>query len=169
MTISEGSLLPIILATGCQVGDHIVVELGKKGGSKERLKTKYLIGADGARSVVRKTLRLDFPGHLLDQVVFFVANVTMPNLPANFYEEMWVTFNDKGFSVGIPFEEKTFEAFYSLSPTDPLIQKLGNPPRDPTVDEFMEGLKERVPGMDVTCTDPKWLGIFQVNSRQVPR
>ncbi|WP_347905525.1 FAD-dependent monooxygenase [Pseudomonas purpurea] len=52
----------------------ITAHLRNAQGRDETCKASYLAGCDGARSIVRKTLRLDFPGGTYQQV-FYVADV----------------------------------------------------------------------------------------------
>ncbi|MER5931987.1 FAD-dependent monooxygenase [Streptomyces sp. NPDC002054] len=45
-----------------QDADGVTARLGTAGGGQEELRTRYLVGCDGAHSIVRKTLGLSFEG-----------------------------------------------------------------------------------------------------------
>jgi len=54
-------------------GDHVVARLATPDGEEE-FRAAYLMGADGARSAVRRIMGMGFPGGTYDQV-FYVADV----------------------------------------------------------------------------------------------
>jgi 2-polyprenyl-6-methoxyphenol hydroxylase-like FAD-dependent oxidoreductase len=56
------------------VGTHIVARLRRPGGQEESCEATYIAGCDGARSVVRETMRTGFPGGTYRQM-FYVADV----------------------------------------------------------------------------------------------
>jgi 3-(3-hydroxy-phenyl)propionate hydroxylase len=45
-----------------QSGDAVEVEAARAGGTRERIRGRYLIGADGARSTVRRNVGIEFEG-----------------------------------------------------------------------------------------------------------
>ncbi len=55
-------------------GDRIVAHLKRPDGSPETCSAAYLAGCDGAHSIVRQILQLDFPGGTYDHL-FYVADV----------------------------------------------------------------------------------------------
>lgn len=55
-------------------GDHVVATLRRADGREERCEAEYLAGCDGARSIVRQTAGIGFPGGTYQQV-FYVADV----------------------------------------------------------------------------------------------
>jgi len=55
-------------------GDRVVAQLRHAGGADETCEAAYLAGCDGARSVVRETMGVGFPGGTYQQV-FYVADV----------------------------------------------------------------------------------------------
>lgn len=60
-----------------QDGDGVVAEVrGPDGG--ERIAARYLVGAEGAHSVVRKASGIGFPGIGLDRMTTFSAHVAVP-------------------------------------------------------------------------------------------
>ena len=57
-----------------ETGSYIQATLRKKDGTEERCTVDYLCGCDGARSIVRQELHLDFAGGTYDKT-YFVADV----------------------------------------------------------------------------------------------
>ncbi|NEX64852.1 FAD-dependent monooxygenase [Noviherbaspirillum galbum] len=55
-------------------GNHVIAQLRKADGSEESVTTPYLVGCDGARSVVRHRLGTDFEGSTYAHL-FYVADV----------------------------------------------------------------------------------------------
>ncbi len=71
-----------------QDADGITAILWAAGG-RQTVRARYLVGADGGRSFVRKTLGVDFPGKTLD-VRAIVADVALTGLQG----DAWHLFND---------------------------------------------------------------------------
>lgn len=61
---------------------YVTAHLVNAQGQEETCETSYLAGCDGARSTVRKTLDVDFPGGTYQQV-FYVADVDAAGPPIN--------------------------------------------------------------------------------------
>lgn len=55
-------------------GDHVIAQLRKADGGEEKVSTPYLVGCDGARSIVRHQLGTDFEGGTYAHL-FYVADV----------------------------------------------------------------------------------------------
>ena len=68
--------------------DGVVAQIASPDG-EQRLHARYLIGADGARSLVRQTLGIDFPGRSLG-VHAVVADIVLSGLP----RDAWHCFNE---------------------------------------------------------------------------
>ncbi|MFC5266289.1 FAD-dependent monooxygenase [Kribbella qitaiheensis] len=65
------------LANLSQTPDAVTVEVAGPDGSYE-LQTRYLVGADGGRSLTRKLAGIDFPGVTTDTMVSRTANAVVP-------------------------------------------------------------------------------------------
>lgn len=63
-------------------GDHVVARIKKTDGSEETYECAYIVGCDGAHSVVRKVIGSGFPGGTYDKL-FYVADVTASGDAAN--------------------------------------------------------------------------------------
>ncbi|MFE7509123.1 FAD-dependent oxidoreductase [Promicromonospora sp. NPDC057488] len=65
------------LRSFAQHADGVHAEVATPGGV-ERLSAAYLVGSDGAHSLVRKQARIELPGATLDGAVSRLAHVTIP-------------------------------------------------------------------------------------------
>lgn len=60
-----------------QAESDVTIEI-RRGGDALSARTRYLVGCDGARSVVRKQAGIGFPGFTSDQIAY-IARVTIPS------------------------------------------------------------------------------------------
>ena len=72
--------------------EYPVLATLEHNGQTRRVRTKYLVGADGARSVVRNLLHIDLEGEMTDQiwgVVDFICDTDFPDVrrPCSFENE----------------------------------------------------------------------------------
>lgn len=65
------------LAGLAQTGDLVAIDVDGPAG-RYRIEARYLVGADGGRSVTRKLVGIDFPGVTNDRTVSRSAHVTVP-------------------------------------------------------------------------------------------
>jgi 2-polyprenyl-6-methoxyphenol hydroxylase-like FAD-dependent oxidoreductase len=80
-------------------GDRVIARLLKADGQEEICEAHYLAGCDGARSTVRKTLHMGFPGGTYQQV-FYVADVEVEGSAVN--GELHVDLDDADFLAIFP-------------------------------------------------------------------
>lgn len=134
----------------------------------------WLVGADGGRSTVRKTLGIGFPGHT-SPITSRVAHVRLP-------EDMLVP--GRGYDIPghglIAFGHSRFDAGNMiLFPVEPDRPMLGTIEYDPTpgvgpmtIDELRASVR-RLTGADVPLEAPERPGalrrIDEINSRQADR
>ncbi|NEW38464.1 FAD-dependent oxidoreductase [Nocardia cyriacigeorgica] len=60
-----------------QDGNHVTVEVSE-GDKREQIRARYLVGADGAHSVIRKLSGIDFPGVSYDRTTARTVHATVP-------------------------------------------------------------------------------------------
>jgi 2-polyprenyl-6-methoxyphenol hydroxylase-like FAD-dependent oxidoreductase len=131
--------------------------------SGERITADYLVGCDGGRSTVRKSVETTFEGESGPQAML-VGDVRVEGLePDAWY--MW-TDSAKGFVALCPFPDWPSWQFQAVRIAD--FSEGGELP-PPTVDYFQEILDDiaTIPG--VTLSDPTWLSTYRVNVRMVDR
>ena len=119
----------------------------------------YLVGCDGGRSVIRKSVNAKFEGESGPQGML-VGDVRVEGLKADAWY-MW-TDPSKGFVALCPFRDWSGWQFQAVRITD--FGANGELP-PPTLDLFQDIFDDiaAVPG--VTLSDPTWLSTYRVNVR----
>ena len=118
----------------------------------------YLIGADGAHSIVRHLLGLPFPGHSAVRSVM-LADVRLTHAPA---EVLTVDAAGDDFAFLAPYGD----GWYRLIAWNRRSQQPENAPVD--LDE-LRAITRRVHGTDFGMDEPRWMSRFHSDERQVPR
>ncbi|MEO8778048.1 MAG: FAD-dependent oxidoreductase [Rhodanobacter sp.] len=136
----------------------VTVHLAGPAG-EEVVYARYLVGADGGRSFVRKALGVDFPGKTLG-VRAIVADVVLTGLG----RDAWHQFNDG--------DMKRMVALCPLAGTD-LFQLQAPIPLDAQADLSAEGLTalivERSGRPDIHVHSVSWASAYQMNARLAER
>jgi rifampicin monooxygenase len=145
---------------GCAVAgleqddEGVTVELA----DGEKLRSRYLVGCDGARSSVRKLLGVDFPGEparnytLMGEMAVGAPREEIAARVAEIRETNQV------FSIG-PFGEEVYRVVVPVS-------GVGEDP--PTLEDFKQGLRA-LAGTDFGVHSPRWLSRFGDATRQAER
>jgi len=150
------------LAGLSQDQDAVTVQVNGPHGSY-RLRASYLVGCDGARSLVRKQAGIGFPGtaptqlHWLGEVT--LAEADLGRLPQRI--------------------ERTAAGLFTVVPLGGGVHRIvvsewDRPPehadRDspPTIEE-LRAVVRRVAGIDVAIRQPRWLSRFTDAARQAER
>lgn len=164
--------------TALRAGESNVALTAATSGRAYRLDAGYLVGADGGRSTVRKSVGIGFPGHT-SPIVSRIAHVHLP-------DELLVAgrgYDIPGFGL-LPFghnrlEKGTVIAF-PLEPDRPMVGTieygwtLGSADGPMTLDELRDSLR-RIIGVDVPLEAPKKQGshalrrLDGINSRLADR
>lgn len=149
---------------GCELIDFSQGEAGvvarlRRHGNDEVVHARYLVGADGGRSFVRKALGVDFPGKTLG-VRAIVADVILSGLP----REAWHRFNDGSMERQL--------AICPLAGTE-LFQIQAPIPMDGEVDLSAAGLTamlhQRSGRSDLLVNAVSWASAYQMNARLADR
>lgn len=142
--------------------DAVAVDVSGPGGAY-RLRARYLVGADGGRSVTRKLSGIGFPGVTRDETISRTASVSVP---PELVDPTTGGLNVPGYGL-IPLnmhhrtERGGIFAFASFPPRSPLVTTLewepdrtddGSAP-ELTLDEMRESIR-RVLGVDVPLGPP---------------
>jgi 2-polyprenyl-6-methoxyphenol hydroxylase-like FAD-dependent oxidoreductase len=132
--------------------------LRHEDGREEQVRSRFLVGADGAHSTVRKLLDLPFEGGTFEQTLM------QADIRAKF-----------------PFEPDPNEAVGFISQDGPIgflplladgryrliIINVENPPPEPPMSLLEEHVARRTPGVKIS--DPVWTVSFRFHGRIVPR
>ncbi len=161
--------------TALRPGEQGVALTVATSGRAYRLDAGYLVGADGGRSTVRKSVGIGFPGHT-SPIVSRIAHVSLPEkllVPGRGYDI-------PGFGL-LPFGHNRFAngtiIAFPIEPDRPMVgtieygQTFGGADRPLTLDELRESIR-RIIGVDVPLGPPKGPGphalrkLDTTNSRQ---
>ena len=127
---------------------------------EEVVRVRYLIGADGGRSSVRQTLKIDFPGKTLG-VRAVVADVM---LSGGLGRDAWHRFNEGAMDAQI--------ALCPLAGTE-LFQLQAPIPLEGDIDLSAEGLSamvaQRTGRHDIRIESVSWASAFNMNARLADR
>ncbi|WP_123028172.1 FAD-dependent monooxygenase [Mycolicibacterium stellerae] len=164
--------------TALHAGEQNVALTVATEGRAYRMDATYLVGADGGRSMVRKSAGIGFPG-ATSPIVSRIAHVHLP-------EELLVAgrgYEIPGFGL-LPFGHNRFTdgtvIAFPLDPTRPLLGSVeygwtvGSAEGPMSLDELRDSLR-RIIGADVPLQPPKGPGphalrrIDGINSRQADR
>ena len=138
---------------------------------EEKVKAAWVIGCDGAHSLVRKQLGLVFEGKSFADI-FSLADVHVHwQYPHN---EVSIFLNSKGFLAAIPLPKKNwYRLVFQLLRCRSLLENNQELPygqvntqlvKEPTLQE-VESLLQEYTGQDIYLIDPAWMANFHINSR----
>ena len=148
---------PVELASFEQNDDGIAAVLTHPGGRLEEITVDWLIGCDGAHSVVRKSLDIPFEGDSF---------------------ERWLVQGD--VAVDLPFDQPASEAFVFpsgqgvlallplFSPGRYRMIAIDPPSHEATLELFQSIADARAPE-GTRVSDPHWMGAFQFHGRLAER
>ena len=164
--------------------DGSLVTVGVRGPDGDyRLRARYVVGCDGAHSLVRKQAGIGFPG-VTSSETSRIGRVFLPTVEVTRGGE---TAEVPGVGqVRLTLTNQTPRGAYSLAPLTSLDRTArpgmfivytreddgSSAPADPKVQMSLDELREsarRVLGADLPMTDPQWLTRTVGNSRQADR
>lgn len=141
-----------------QGSDHVACVLRNAHGVRSTVHAKYLVGCDGAHSVVRQGLGFDFAGRE-DGLRWVLADVALTgNVPDVDVASMW---SKSGILLLFHFGENVWRVVAEEPLSNPDL-----PRRDPTLQEIQRYLDDRG-ARGVRATNPVWLSEFRVSERKV--
>ncbi len=140
--------------------DDSTVQLQYANGQTEEVHARYVLGCDGAHSVVRHALGLPFPGKGYPWTAF-LADVKIDGEAA---KKGPTQFSSKrGLAMFFPFQDG-----YNRVITIDTVYQNSSVHEEPTLDELQESVNAIVP-MPVRLSEPRWLTRWSSQLRQVPR
>jgi len=134
--------------------DCVFAILKLPDGSEEAITTKYLIGADGAHSIVRELLKIPFGGRTYEQSLFVLDCKAEIDIPE---DEMYLAFSAKAFG-----------GFFPL--TNGRWRILGDLPKELegkeeiTFEDIKKDYAERT-RVNVKLYDPQWVSAYRAHHR----
>jgi 2-polyprenyl-6-methoxyphenol hydroxylase-like FAD-dependent oxidoreductase len=152
------------IRTGCsatglrQDSEGVSVTIRSTGDRTETLRASYAVGADGARSAVRRALGLPFPGRAAVRSVM-MCDVRLTSPPA---DALALGAVGDAFALVIPFGDGWYRVI--------AWNRRNQLPDTAPVDfEELQQVTRRALGTDLGMHDPRWLSRFHSEERQVPR
>ena len=142
-----------------QDANGIKANIKNKNGESNTIEAKFLVGCDGAKSVVRHTLGMTFEGNTFERL-FYVADVQIE----------WEFPHD---SLYVCLAENTITAFFPMTGGENHFRIVGTFPED---DDRREGeiLYEEIEKqiiedtkLDLDIHDVNWFSVYRVHSRRV--
>ncbi len=133
-----------------------VISVLKSETKEEKIRSKYLVGADGAHSIVRKQLQIPFSGKLHSSHLFVTdctAETDMPN------DQICFSFMHLATTGVFPLKNSRWRI-------DGALTGKGN--AKPSFGEIQQGFQERT-GLPVQLKKAEWFSVFQTNSRVAER
>ncbi|KAH8676120.1 FAD binding domain-containing protein [Xylariales sp. PMI_506] len=141
-----------------QDADGVTVVTVRRDGTEETIRAKYVVGADGAHSVVRHAAKdLTFDGEAYPQEFILTDAHIRTDVPVN---RIHVCLG-KGFLLLLPMKDGVVRLVVARA-GDGGRQKEG----DPTLADFQEFLPGIFPG-EAELYDPVWLARFHLHHRGV--
>lgn len=139
----------------------ITATLKKADGSEETVSAEYIIGADGAHSIVREKMGLHMEGSTYLQTLFVIDSQVQANIRP---KEIYIAISEKGLIGFFPMvqsHEKGNEhhryRVLGVLPTFEADKKI-------TFEEIEQNFSERA-GMPATIYDPAWISTYRAHHR----
>ena len=138
-----------------QGDDGVTAWLRHADGTEKLLRCKYVVGCDGAHSIVRKSAGLEFEGAAYPQD-FVLADV---HLKWKHSEGMTIFMGSTGFMVVFPMKDSVFRIILTRP------SHLNND-AEPTIRDFEEAFVALAPG-EAELFNPVWISRFRLHHRNV--
>jgi 2-polyprenyl-6-methoxyphenol hydroxylase-like FAD-dependent oxidoreductase len=139
--------------TGFSDGEDCVrATIDHTTGRVEEAEAEYICGCDGARSCVRETLHLGFPGGTYEQL-FYVADV---KITRGFCRDLYINLGEHVLSLMFPVRSSGMQRLIGLVPPDlSHRENLG-----------FEDIRAQVePLLDIKVTEVNWFSTYRVHHR----
>jgi bifunctional hydroxylase/dehydrase len=151
------------LNTFTQNDHHVTATLTTPDGNHHHLRARYLVGADGAHSTVRKTAGIDFPGTPATQLMY-LADITHTNVKLRPLGERL----EKGLVQVFPMPNNVARIILCEYPTHtpgaPNTPQTPDGPEGPDYQHIADAW-QRVTGEDIHTATPLWTSTFTDTTR----
>jgi 2-polyprenyl-6-methoxyphenol hydroxylase-like FAD-dependent oxidoreductase len=137
--------------------EGVDVDVRHPDGTTATLRARYVVGTDGARSTVRQSLGMPFPGKSAIRSVM-LADVLLDRTPDQIFN---FSSNEDGFTFFAPFGD----GWYRIIAWNRHRQM---PDDAPLTLEDVRDITKRTIGNDLGMHDARWLSRFHSDERQVP-
>jgi 2-polyprenyl-6-methoxyphenol hydroxylase-like FAD-dependent oxidoreductase len=150
-----------------QSTDGVVARVRDRSGVTSEIPCSYLIGADGAHSVVRKTLGLKFEGAAYEQN-FILADCKI-DWPLG-HDRLTIFLHGRGVAVFMPLKGTEIGRVFAIEPASAKDSATHAPQGASELSlSEMESVLQSTAQMDVKLSDPKWTARYHLHHRGVDR
>jgi 2-polyprenyl-6-methoxyphenol hydroxylase-like FAD-dependent oxidoreductase len=146
------------LTATLDAGDGIVATLRHQDGREEKVRTRYLIGCDGAHSTVRRTAGIAFEGAPYHQD-FILADVDVEWKDEMRHDSLELFLPSRGVLVVFPFRDHPLSRIIIAGAKQGFAED-----RDPTLAEVQETF-DRMSPVPAVLSHPRWLSRFRLQHR----
>ncbi len=149
-----------------QSADGVTVDYREQSGATGQLRARYLIGADGAHSIVRKTLGLRYDGAPYPQQ-FLLADCRI-DWPLD-YDHLKLFVRGRDLAIYLPLRGKDLCRIVAVRPHGPAASAAtadGGGAEPATLDEVQQVVRD-ASGMDIKLYDPTWVTGYRIHHRGV--
>jgi 2-polyprenyl-6-methoxyphenol hydroxylase-like FAD-dependent oxidoreductase len=151
------------LETVSQTSENVTATIKNANGEAQEIQAKYLVGCDGAKSLVRHELDFEFAGNTID-ALFYVADVEM-EFPVGRQDEVYVSFGADSFVALFPLKEENFWRIVGNLPDEQNERRA-----ETEVDyEETEAKIRDLLKMPLDVRGVKWFSTYRVHSRRVDK
>lgn len=147
-----------------QAGDEVTATIKTADGETRTMAAKYLVGCDGAKSLVRHQLNIEFEGTTID-ALFYVADVEM-EFPAGSHDEIYVSFGAERFVAFFPLKEDNFWRIVGNLPDEEGGERREEGEID--YEETEADIRDLIK-MPLDIKGVKWFSTYRVHSRRVDK
>lgn len=144
-----------IVETIEQQGDDVVIE-GQNGATPFCVSARYVVGADGGRSIVRRAAAIDFPGYPARHMMM-LGDVVLDAPPDR---PMLTMVNEAGGLIVAPRGDGVHHRLGVIDASSSLT-----PPSQPVSLAELASAATRIAGADFRARDPVWLSRFTDETR----
>jgi len=140
-----------------EVADGVTATVRIDGG-EETIACRYLVGADGAGSAVRKSLGIAYSGETSEDELYIIADVKAGALEPGYWMN-WAPDGDKSRRVSLcPLPRSDY--FQFVAPLPP-----GQPVPELSLETLQSLFNERTGRSDITLSDARWIIAHRPNTR----
>ncbi len=133
-----------------ETGVNATIE--RNAGQLQQVDAAYICGCDGARSCVRETLNVGFPGGTYEQL-FYVADV---KIAAGFVRDLWISLGEHILSLMFPVRSSGMQRLIGLVPAELSDQQTLS---------FEEIRGHVEPLLGIKVTEVNWFSTYRVHHR----
>ncbi len=140
------------LTSFTETEDGIRATIERNTGAVEHTESVYICGCDGARSCVRETLGIGFPGGTYEQL-FYVADV---KIAGGISRDLYINLGEHILSLMFPVRSSGMQRLIGLVPPELSHQEKLS----------FEDIRAQVePLLDIKVTDVNWFSTYRVHHR----